>query len=198
MPLSKEVKTEVIQEYQRDEKDTGSPEVQVALLTKRINQLTDHLRTHKHDESSRRGLLKLVGRRRKLLAYIHRKDYQSYIDITNRLKIPRVIFEIPMIPAITRVSTGQIKLTKSWVDGQTVIYPFLQYALSPPVGIWMLEITPLNKPIWDQYFHFGCTEILFRARTLLRSMSKVVASLQFLTRWENLRRFTNETRSKTL
>jgi len=89
MPLSKEEKTEVIQEYQRDEKDTGSPEVQIALLTNRINHLTDHLRTHKHDESSRRGLLKLVGRRRKLLAYIHRKDYQSYIEITNRLKIRR-------------------------------------------------------------------------------------------------------------
>ncbi|HAY84972.1 MAG TPA: 30S ribosomal protein S15 [Chloroflexi bacterium] len=89
MPLSKEVKTELIQEYQRDDKDTGSPEVQIALLTNRITQLTDHLRTHKHDESSRRGLLKLVGRRRKLLAYIYRKDYQSYIEITNRLKIRR-------------------------------------------------------------------------------------------------------------
>ena len=75
MPLPKETKTELIQEYQRDQKDTGSPEVQIALLTTRITQLTDHLRVHKHDESSRRGLLKLVGRRRKLLAYIHKKDY---------------------------------------------------------------------------------------------------------------------------
>ncbi len=89
MPLSKELKTELIQEYQRDKQDTGSPEVQIALLTNRINQLTDHLRTHKHDESSRRGLLKLVGRRRKLLAYLLKKDHKSYIDLTNRLKIRR-------------------------------------------------------------------------------------------------------------
>ena len=89
MPLSKDLKTELIQEYQRDQDDTGSPEVQIALLTNRINQLTDHLRTHKHDESSRRGLLKLVGRRRKLLAYLQKKDYKSYIDLTNRLKIRR-------------------------------------------------------------------------------------------------------------
>jgi small subunit ribosomal protein S15 len=89
MPLAKETKTKVIKEYQRDGKDTGSPEVQIALLTNRINQLTDHLRTHKHDESSRRGLLKLVGRRRKLLAYIHRKDYKSYLSITEKLKIRR-------------------------------------------------------------------------------------------------------------
>ena len=89
MPLAKETKTEVIKSFQRDEKDTGSPEVQIALLTNRINQLTDHLRTHKHDESSRRGLLKLVGRRRKLLAYIHKKDFKAYIRITDELKIRR-------------------------------------------------------------------------------------------------------------
>lgn len=89
MPLAKETKTEVIKNFQRDEKDTGSPEVQIALLTNRINQLTDHLRTHKHDESSRRGLLKLVGRRRKLLAYLHKKDYQGYMKITDELKIRR-------------------------------------------------------------------------------------------------------------
>ena len=89
MPLAKETKTEVIKNFQRDEKDTGSPEVQIALLTNRINQLTDHLRTHKHDESSRRGLLKLVGRRRKLLAYLNKKDYQGYIKITDELKIRR-------------------------------------------------------------------------------------------------------------
>lgn len=89
MVLEKEAKTEVIKSYQRDEKDTGSPEVQIALLTKRINYLTDHLRTHKHDESSRRGLLKLVGRRRKLLAYLNKKDYKAYIRITDELKIRR-------------------------------------------------------------------------------------------------------------
>ena len=89
MPLSKDTKTELIQEYQRDQNDTGSPEVQIALLTTRITQLTDHLRTHKHDESSRRGLLKLVGRRRKLLAYLYKKDHSSYLAITDRLKIRR-------------------------------------------------------------------------------------------------------------
>ena len=87
--MEKETKTAVIKEYQRDDNDTGSPEVQIALLTNRINQLTDHLRTHKHDESSRRGLLKLVGRRRKLLAYLHKKDYAGYMRITDKLNIRR-------------------------------------------------------------------------------------------------------------
>lgn len=89
MPLNKELKEEVIQEYHRHEKDTGSPEVQIAILTKRILQLTEHLREHKHDESSRRGLLKLVGRRRRLLAYLRKKDYQSYIELTDNLNIRR-------------------------------------------------------------------------------------------------------------
>ena len=89
MPLDKDKKTAVIQEYHRHDNDTGSPEVQIAILTNRILQLTDHLREHKHDESSRRGLLKLVGRRRKLLAYIRKKDYKSYIEITDKLKIRR-------------------------------------------------------------------------------------------------------------
>jgi small subunit ribosomal protein S15 len=87
MPLNKEVKTQVIQDFHRHEVDTGSPEVQIAILTKRINLLTDHLRINKHDESSRRGLLKLVGQRRRLLAYVRRKDYQRYLDLTQRLSI---------------------------------------------------------------------------------------------------------------
>ncbi|MCL4561651.1 MAG: 30S ribosomal protein S15 [Chloroflexi bacterium] len=87
MALDKEVKTQVITTYHRHESDTGSPEVQIALLTKRITQLTDHLRINKHDESSRRGLLKLVGHRRRLLAYIRRKDYARYLDLTERLSI---------------------------------------------------------------------------------------------------------------
>ena len=89
MPLAKETKDQVIAEYHRHDKDTGSPEVQIALLTNRIEQLTDHLREHKHDESSRRGLLKLVGRRRRLLAYLRKKDYKSYLDITEKLSIRR-------------------------------------------------------------------------------------------------------------
>jgi small subunit ribosomal protein S15 len=89
MPLTKQEKDQLIDEYHRHDSDTGSPEVQIAILTTRINQLTDHLRTHKHDESSRRGLLKLVGQRRKLLAYLKRKDAQIYLAVTDRLSIRR-------------------------------------------------------------------------------------------------------------
>ena len=89
MALTKEEKTNLIDEYHRHDKDTGSPEVQIALLSKRINQLTDHLRIHKHDESSRRGLLKLVGRRRRLLSYLKRKDATSYLELTDNLGIRR-------------------------------------------------------------------------------------------------------------
>jgi small subunit ribosomal protein S15 len=87
MTLEKDYKSTLMEEYSRHEKDTGSPEVQVAILTKRIEHLTDHLRTHKHDESSRRGLLKMVGRRRRILSYIRRKDYQRYIALVERLNI---------------------------------------------------------------------------------------------------------------
>lgn len=89
MALTKEDKNQLINEYHRHENDTGSPEVQVAILSRRIGQLTDHLRLHKHDESSRRGLLKLVGRRRKLLNYLKRKDTASYLAITDSLSIRR-------------------------------------------------------------------------------------------------------------
>jgi small subunit ribosomal protein S15 len=89
MTLTKEEKTELIGEFHRHDGDTGSPEVQVAILTRRINQLTDHLRTHSHDESSRRGLLKLVGQRRRHLAYLKRMDAGSYLTLTERLSIRR-------------------------------------------------------------------------------------------------------------
>ncbi|MBU1661817.1 MAG: 30S ribosomal protein S15 [Chloroflexi bacterium] len=89
MSIDNETKASVIEEFSRHEKDTGSPEVQVAILTTRIHQLTDHLRTHKHDESSRRGLLKMVGRRRRLLAYVRRQDYRRYMALTDRLDIRR-------------------------------------------------------------------------------------------------------------
>jgi small subunit ribosomal protein S15 len=87
MSLDKEDKTKIINEYHRHETDTGSPEVQIAVLSKRITQLTDHLRTNKHDESSRRGLLKLVGQRRRLLAYLRRSEYERYLALTERLNI---------------------------------------------------------------------------------------------------------------
>lgn len=89
MALDKEEKGAIMEEFARHEGDTGSPEVQIALLTKRIGQLTDHLRINKHDESSRRGLLKLVGQRRRLLAYIRRTDFQRYLALTERLNIRR-------------------------------------------------------------------------------------------------------------
>jgi small subunit ribosomal protein S15 len=87
MALEKEVKEQIIKEYKRHGEDTGSPEVQIAILTARIKYLTDHLRVNKHDESSRRGLLKLVGQRRRLLAYLRRKDYQRYLALTDKLNI---------------------------------------------------------------------------------------------------------------
>ena len=87
MPLNKEVKTQLISEYRHHDSDTGSPDVQVALLSKRITQLTGHLQINKHDESSRRGLLKLVGQRRRLLAYMRRNDYPRYLAITEKLNI---------------------------------------------------------------------------------------------------------------
>ncbi len=76
-----------MQSYHRHESDTGSPEVQIAILTTRINQLTEHLRSHKHDESSRRGLLKLVGQRRRLLAYLRRTAFPRYIALAERLNL---------------------------------------------------------------------------------------------------------------
>ncbi len=87
MSLTKETKDKLIGDYHRHEGDTGSPEVQIALLTTRINQLTEHLRANKHDESSRRGLLRLVGQRRRLLAYLRRKDLGRYVAITERLNL---------------------------------------------------------------------------------------------------------------
>jgi small subunit ribosomal protein S15 len=87
MSLTKEKKDQLIGDYHRHDTDTGSPEVQIALLTTRINQLTEHLRAHKHDESSRRGLLKLVGQRRRLLAYLRRTEYQRYIALAERLNL---------------------------------------------------------------------------------------------------------------
>jgi small subunit ribosomal protein S15 len=89
MPLPPDQKLKVIDDYKVHEGDTGSPEVQVALLTNRITQLTGHLRTHKGDESSRRGLLKLVGQRRRLLAYLSSRDPKRYEALTDRLGLRR-------------------------------------------------------------------------------------------------------------
>ena len=87
MTITKVQKSQVIEEYRINESDTGSPEVQVALLTNRINSLIEHLNTHKHDEGSRRGLLKLVGQRRRLLDYLKDKDTNRYKKLIENLGI---------------------------------------------------------------------------------------------------------------
>ncbi|MCL1789714.1 MAG: 30S ribosomal protein S15 [Oscillospiraceae bacterium] len=85
--ITKEKKTEVIQKYQMHEGDTGSPEVQIAILTKRINDLTEHLKIHKNDHHSRRGLFKMVGHRRNLLNYLIKKDIERYRSTIAKLGI---------------------------------------------------------------------------------------------------------------
>ena len=87
MTITKERKQELIQEYRHDDQDTGSPEVQIAILTTRINNLTQHMRVHSKDYASRRGLLALVSRRRRLLDYVRRVDPQRYLAIIGRLGI---------------------------------------------------------------------------------------------------------------
>lgn len=89
MPLSVEQKQDIIKEYGRGDADTGSPEVQVALLSARISELTEHFGTHKKDHHSRRGLLKLVNQRRQLLDYLKRKDADRYQEIISRLGLRR-------------------------------------------------------------------------------------------------------------
>ena len=89
MALSTEQKHEVVKDYQRGEADTGSPEVQVALLTTRINDLTQHFATHKHDHHSRQGLLRMINRRRKLLDYVKRNDLGRYQELISRLGLRR-------------------------------------------------------------------------------------------------------------
>ena len=85
--LQNERKAEIIRDFRVHETDTGSPEVQIAILTERINQLTEHLKVHKHDNHSRRGLLKMVGARRRLLDYLIKKDVERYRAIITKLGI---------------------------------------------------------------------------------------------------------------
>ena len=89
MTLTVEEKREVVQQFGKSETDTGSPEVQIALLTRRINHLTEHLREHKHDHHSRRGLLMLVGQRRRLLNYMQRNDLEGYRSLIRELGLRR-------------------------------------------------------------------------------------------------------------
>ena len=83
--MTKNRKTEILSTYARKDKDTGSAEVQVALLTERINELTEHLKVHKKDEHSRRGLLIMVGKRKRLLSYLEKKDIERYRDLIAKL-----------------------------------------------------------------------------------------------------------------
>ncbi len=87
MALTSEQKTEIMNAHARATGDTGSPEVQIALLTERIRQLTEHFRTHKHDHHSRRGLLRLVGRRRRMMRYLAREDNERYRQLIGQLGI---------------------------------------------------------------------------------------------------------------
>ena len=89
MTLTADQKLEVVKQFGKSEGDTGSPEVQIALLTRRINHLTDHLREHRHDHHSRRGLLMLVGQRRRLLNYLGRKDLDRYRSLIQELGLRR-------------------------------------------------------------------------------------------------------------
>jgi small subunit ribosomal protein S15 len=85
MSITAAEKTQIVSDFKTHEKDTGSPEVQIAILTKRINELTEHLKSHKKDHSSRRGLLKMVGKRNSLLKYLTREDRTRYQNIIGRL-----------------------------------------------------------------------------------------------------------------
>ena len=89
MSLSREVKESIVQEYRAKEGDTGSPQVQVALLTRRINDLTEHFKTHKKDNHSRRGLLKMVSQRRSMLDYLKRRNIEQYHELIGRLGLRR-------------------------------------------------------------------------------------------------------------
>ncbi len=89
MALLKEQKQDIISDNARGDADTGSPEVQIALLTQRISELTEHLKTHKHDHHSRRGLLRMVGRRKRLLAYLQREDVDRYRALIGKLGLRR-------------------------------------------------------------------------------------------------------------
>lgn len=89
MPLTQEQKKELIARFGADEKDTGSTKVQVAMLTQRISELTEHLKIHQHDHHSRRGLLKLVGRRRRLLTYLQKHDLEGYRALIKELGLRR-------------------------------------------------------------------------------------------------------------
>lgn len=87
--MKKDQKAQVISDNRRHDADSGSPEVQISILTSRIRELTTHLQTHKHDESTRRGLLRMVGRRRRLMKYLRKENYDSYVALADKLELRR-------------------------------------------------------------------------------------------------------------
>ncbi len=89
MPLDRDLKVEIIDQHKRSENDTGSPEVQVALMSRRIRDLTEHLKVHKHDHASRRGLKKLAGQRQRLLRYVKAEDVERYHSLIKKLGLRR-------------------------------------------------------------------------------------------------------------
>lgn len=89
MPLAKETKEQILSDFRSHESDTGSPQIQVALLSKRINELTEHFKVHKKDNHSRRGLLKMVSQRRSMLDYLKRTDIERYHEVVTRLGLRR-------------------------------------------------------------------------------------------------------------
>ena len=89
MSITQAQKDEITKKFQRDDKDSGSPEIQIAVLTHRIKELTEHMKQHKHDYSTQRGLLKMVSNRRRLLAYLNRKDHNRYLEIIKELGLRR-------------------------------------------------------------------------------------------------------------
>ena len=94
MALNKEVKTKIIKDFARDEKDTGSPEVQIAILTNEINALTEHLKNNKQDKASKRGLLIKVGKRRSLLNYLVKTDVKRYRDVVAKLGLRKYLIKV--------------------------------------------------------------------------------------------------------
>ena len=110
--MDKKLKTQIIDEYKLHENDTGSPEVQIALLTERINHLNEHLKIHKKDHHSRRGLLMMVGRRRGLLNYLMKKDIERYRAIVAKLEFKKIVGGAG-IPAPFLLTNGLIKRSKN-------------------------------------------------------------------------------------
>src|ERR1700747_2067963 len=112
MSITKERKTEIINEFRRTESDTGSPEVQIAMLTHRINELTGHFSTHAKDHASRRGLLMLVSRRRRLLDYLRRHNQESYLSIIGRLSLRKERAASDVSPIHLQVHTVKVSVER--------------------------------------------------------------------------------------